>query len=96
MSTPNNNANGMIGSGSDMLRKAMHNRRIASAVPHLIPHLDALSPRDVVLEVGCGAGGITLDIAQKYPQLLVLGMDIDEKSIAVSISTSHFVMMLCC
>lgn len=82
MSAPN--ANGMIGSGSEMLRKAMHARRIATAVPHLIPHLNALDVDDVVLEVGCGAGGITLDIAQKYPDLKVLGMDIDERSIAVS------------
>lgn len=85
--TTNNKANGMIGSGSDLMRRAMHSRRIHSAVPHLLPILDALPPASVVLEVGCGAGGITLDIAQKYPHLEVLGMDIDEVSIDVSMNS---------
>lgn len=84
---PNNN--GMIGSGSDMLRKAMQGRRLQTTVPHLIPFLDALEPSSVVCEVGCGPGGLTLDIAQRYPHLEVLGMDIDVESIKVSMNL-HF------
>ena len=63
------------------MRKAMINRSVESDVPHLIPILDAMKPGEVILEVGCGPGGITLSIAEKYPDLKVLGVDIDEESI---------------
>lgn len=69
---------------SDIMRNAMQSRRVGPDVPHLIPILDALPAGAIVLEVGCGPGGITLDIAQRYPQLLVLGIDIDKQSIKVN------------
>lgn len=72
-----------MASGSDLMRRAMQNRRLEPDVPHLKPILDDLPAGSVVLEVGCGPGGITLDIAQRYPSLTVLGMDIDEESIQV-------------
>ncbi|KAI5365372.1 putative Methyltransferase domain-containing protein [Septoria linicola] len=70
-----------MASGSDIMRDAMQSRRITPNVLHLLPILDALPPSAVVCEVGCGPGGITLDIAQRYPHLTVLGIDIDTKSI---------------
>lgn len=70
-------------SNSDIMRNAMIARRIASDMPHLTPVLDGLASGSVVCEVGCGPGGMTLDIAQRYPELQVLGMDIDKKSIDV-------------
>ena len=75
--------NAHIGSGSELLRRAMQSRTVAKAVPHLTPILDSLPPSAVVLEVGCGPGGITLDIAKRYPHLQVFGVDIDEASIEV-------------
>ena len=39
--------------------------------------------RRAMLEVGCGPGGITVDIAKRYPHLQVFGVDIDEASIEV-------------
>lgn len=75
--------NAHIGSGSDMLRRAMQTRTVAKTVPHLTPILDSLPASAVVLEVGCGPGGITLDIAKRYPHLQVFGIDIDEASIEV-------------
>ena len=82
MSTPDSEDAWMAG-GSDIMRNAMQTRRITPNVPHLLPILDALPDAAVVCEVGCGPGGITLDIAQEYPHLTVLGMDIDAKSIKV-------------
>ena len=76
-----------MASGSDLMRRAMQNRRLEPDVPHLKPLLDGLPAGSVVLEVGCGPGGITLDIAQRYPALKVLGMDIDEESIQVRYTT---------
>ena len=76
--------NAHIGSGSDFLRRAMQNRTVAKTVPHLTPILDSLPESAIVLEVGCGPGGITLDIAKHYPHLQVFGVDIDEASIKVS------------
>lgn len=77
-----------IGGGSDFLRRAMQNRTVAKAVPHLTPILDSLPASAVVLEVGCGPGGITLDIARRYPHLEVFGVDIDEASIRVGLGTT--------
>lgn len=71
---------------SDIMRNAMQSRRVGADMPHLIPILDALPSGAIVLEVGCGPGGITLSIAQKYPQLQVLGIDIDKQSIKVRMS----------
>ncbi|EME44517.1 hypothetical protein DOTSEDRAFT_53595 [Dothistroma septosporum NZE10] len=68
-------------SAGGFMRKAMINRSVGSDVPHVIPILDSLKPGEVVLEVGCGPGGITLSIAKRYPQLKVLGVDIDAESI---------------
>lgn len=72
-----------MASSSDVMRNAMQSRRLAPQVPHLVAILDAMPEGAVVCEVGCGPGGITLDIAQRYPRLTVLGMDIDAKSIKV-------------
>ncbi|KAL1595232.1 hypothetical protein SLS60_009920 [Paraconiothyrium brasiliense] len=76
--------NSFIASSSDLMRKAMQNRRLIPDVPHLKPIIDKLPAGSVVCEVGCGAGGITLDIAQKYPHITVLGMDVDEESIKLA------------
>jgi len=75
--------NAHIGSGSDFLRRAMQSRTVGKNVPHLTPILDSLPAFAVVLEVGCGPGGITMDIAKRYPHLEVYGVDIDEASIKV-------------
>lgn len=83
---PRNN-NSFIASGSDLMRRAMQNRKLAPDVPHLKPKLDELPAGSVVCEVGCGPGGITLDIAQLYPHITVLGMDVDEESIKVNHNT---------
>ena len=76
--------NAFIASGSDLMRRAMQVRKLVPDVPHLKPMLDDLPAGSVVCEVGCGPGGITLDIAQLYPHITVLGMDVDEESIKVS------------
>lgn len=75
--------NAFCASGSDIMRNAMQGRRVTPDMPHLVPILEALPSGSIVCEVGCGPGGITLDIAQRYPQLQVLGMDIDKQSIKV-------------
>ncbi|KAK4494920.1 hypothetical protein PRZ48_014276 [Zasmidium cellare] len=73
--------NAFCAGNSDIMRNAMQTRRLATDIPHVTPLLDALPAGAIVLEVGCGPGGMTLDIAQRYPELLVLGIDIDKQSI---------------
>jgi SAM-dependent methyltransferase len=41
----------------------------------LIPILESLPPNFIFLDVGCGPGSITLDIARRYPSCTVLGID---------------------
>lgn len=82
--TTSNDDSAWMAGGSDIMRNAMQFRRITPNVPHLIPILDGLSASAVVCEVGCGPGGITLDIAQRYPHLIVLGMCSDRNRITMN------------
>ena len=50
-------------------------RTMDNSVPYLIPILDALPPAFTLLDVGCGPGSITIDIARRYPAATVLGVD---------------------
>lgn len=70
-------------SAGSVMRKAMRSRCVEKDMPHLMSILDAMKDGEIVLEIGCGPGGITLSIAQQYPNLKVLGIDIDEESIKV-------------
>ncbi|KAF2691646.1 methyltransferase UbiE [Lentithecium fluviatile CBS 122367] len=48
-------------------------RTVENSCPHLLPYLN--NPSLKVLDVGCGPGTITVDLASRVPQGFVLGID---------------------
>ena len=60
------------------LKKAFADRTAANCAAHLIPHL---KPHFRILDIGCGPGSITLDLARLVPEGHVTGADISEDSI---------------
>lgn len=48
-------------------------RTAENSSPHLIPYLN--NPSFKILDVGCGPGTITIDLASRVPQGFVLGID---------------------
>jgi ubiquinone/menaquinone biosynthesis C-methylase UbiE len=44
---------------------------------HLVPHL---KPHYSILDVGCGNGSITVDLARRVPEGRVVGVDLNEGS----------------
>lgn len=59
-------------------------RNLDICAPHLLPHL---RPDSHVLDVGCGPGSITADIAARCPAGRAVGIDCDERAIAAATST---------
>ncbi|KAF2273721.1 S-adenosyl-L-methionine-dependent methyltransferase [Westerdykella ornata] len=51
-------------------------RTVQNSAPHLIPHLT--SPTLKILDVGCGPGTISVDLAQRVPQGFVYAIDPSE------------------
>jgi ubiquinone/menaquinone biosynthesis C-methylase UbiE len=48
-------------------------RTVENSCPHLLPYLD--NPSLTILDVGCGPGTITVDLASRVPSGFVLGID---------------------
>lgn len=48
-------------------------RTVENSCPHLIPHLN--NPALRILDVGCGPGTISVDLASRVPQGLVIAID---------------------
>lgn len=68
------------GHGEDVL--ANHRwRTAANSAAYLLPHL---RPADRVLDVGCGPGTITLDLARSVPAGVVVGVDSSADAIAAA------------
>ena len=53
-------------------------RTAANSAPHLLPHL---SPSQRVLDVGCGPGTITLDLAEAVAPGHVIGVDLSAEAL---------------
>lgn len=50
-----------------------HNKRTATnSAPHLLPHL---KPNMTILDIGCGPGSISVDLARRVPQGHVTGIE---------------------
>ncbi len=64
-------------------RLAILNAANRSHIEALISKLD-VQPGMFVLDVGCGAGQITLQIAEKHPQSHVVGIDFDGEKIKIA------------
>ncbi|KIX08891.1 uncharacterized protein Z518_03548 [Rhinocladiella mackenziei CBS 650.93] len=56
-------------------------RTAAKCASFLIEHI---KPTDRILDVGCGVGSITLDLARLVPQGQVIGIDISESDLVIA------------
>ncbi|RAL12893.1 class I SAM-dependent methyltransferase [Aspergillus homomorphus CBS 101889] len=56
-----------------------HNwRTLSNSAPYLLPHLDhlqSITPNLKILDIGCGPGSITIDLARRHPAAQVIGID---------------------
>ncbi|KAH7312604.1 S-adenosyl-L-methionine-dependent methyltransferase [Stachybotrys elegans] len=52
-------------------------RNVTTCLQYLLPTLKALPPNFTLLDVGCGPGSITMDLARHFPQAKIIGMDQD-------------------
>jgi len=50
-------------------------RNVSTCLQYLLPTLQALPPTFTLLDVGCGPGSITMDLARLFPQATIIGVD---------------------
>ncbi|SPO04647.1 uncharacterized protein DNG_07332 [Cephalotrichum gorgonifer] len=50
-------------------------RNVSTSLQYLLPTLKKLPPTFSLLDVGCGPGSITLDLARHFPQAKIVGVD---------------------
>ena len=68
-------------SSAEMVRLIEQDRHFTRAMGGLLPEQTDLSSIHRVLDVGCGPGGWALELAQAYPQMQVVGIDISARMI---------------
>jgi 2-polyprenyl-3-methyl-5-hydroxy-6-metoxy-1,4-benzoquinol methylase len=67
-------------------------RDAANSIGYLLPHLDALAahtPAFTLLDVGCGPGSITLDLARRYASARITGVDGSATAIAQAVDAQR-------
>ncbi|KAK4165479.1 S-adenosyl-L-methionine-dependent methyltransferase [Cladorrhinum sp. PSN259] len=69
-----------IGYKEDTL-KAFELRNAATCLGYLLPTLEKLPPAFTLLDVGCGPGSITFDLARRFPQARIIGVDLGKEVI---------------
>ncbi|KAJ8112841.1 hypothetical protein OPT61_g4886 [Boeremia exigua] len=52
-------------------------RNVSNCLQYLLPTLRSLPPTFSLLDVGCGPGSITFDLARRFPQAKIIGLDQD-------------------
>ncbi|KAF9880524.1 methyltransferase- family protein [Colletotrichum karsti] len=50
-------------------------RNVSTCLQYLLPTLKSQPPTFSLLDVGCGPGSITLDLARRFPQAKIIGVD---------------------
>jgi SAM-dependent methyltransferase len=50
-------------------------RNVSTCLQYLLPTLKSLPPTFSLLDVGCGPGSITLDLARHFPEATIIGVD---------------------
>lgn len=55
--------------------KLFEQRNVSTCLQYLLPTLQSLPPTFSLLDVGCGPGSITLDLARRFPQARIIGVD---------------------
>lgn len=56
--------------------KAFELRNASNCLGYLLPTLEALPPNFSLLDIGCGPGSITFDLARRFPQARIVGVDL--------------------
>lgn len=69
-----------IGYEEDTL-KAFELRNVDTCLGFLLPTLKALPEDFTLLDIGCGPGSITFDLARRFPKAKIIGMDVGEEVI---------------
>ncbi|KAK3290961.1 S-adenosyl-L-methionine-dependent methyltransferase [Chaetomium fimeti] len=69
-----------IGYKEDTL-KAFELRNVTTCLSYLVPTLESLPPTFTLLDVGCGPGSITFDLARRFPQAKIIGVDLGKEVI---------------
>lgn len=69
-----------IGYKEDTL-KAFELRNATTCLGYLLPTLEKLPPTFTLLDVGCGPGSITFDLARRFPQARIIGVDLGKEVI---------------
>ncbi len=65
-------------SATEMARLMLQDRLINKMVGGLFPERENLDGIDSILDIGCGPGGWTLDVARSYPKKKITGIDISD------------------
>ncbi|KAK7414834.1 hypothetical protein QQX98_006349 [Neonectria punicea] len=50
-------------------------RNVSTCLQYLLPTLESLPPTFSLLDVGCGPGSITFDLARHFPRATIIGVD---------------------
>ncbi|KAK3985439.1 S-adenosyl-L-methionine-dependent methyltransferase [Cladorrhinum sp. PSN332] len=79
-STNGKEQNYHIGYKEDTL-KAFELRNATTCLAYLLPTLESLSPTFTLLDVGCGPGSITFDLARRFPHAKIIGVDLGKEVI---------------
>lgn len=66
---------------NDTTVKNFELRNVATCLQYLLPTLESLPPNFSLLDIGCGPGSITFDLARRFPEAKIIGLDQDEKVI---------------
>ncbi|KAK2051335.1 S-adenosyl-L-methionine-dependent methyltransferase [Colletotrichum caudatum] len=77
-------SNKYVGANNAYLAGRLAERTLNNSVPYIIPVLDALHDGFTFLDVGCGPGSITIDIARRFPSATILGLDSGTDAIAMA------------
>src|SRR5690348_8946386 len=65
-------------STAEMARLARQDRLITQGMGGLFPERDDIAGIGRILDIGCGPGGWTLEVAFNYPGVQVTGIDISQ------------------
>jgi ubiquinone/menaquinone biosynthesis C-methylase UbiE len=68
----------------EVLRLTEQDRRVTAAMGGVLAEQDDPGLFRHVLDVACGVGGWAIDMAQTYPELSLIGIDVDSRMIAAA------------
>lgn len=80
MASSSQQPNYHIGHKEETLR-AFELRNASTCLGYLLPTLEALPPNFSLLDIGCGPGSITFDLARRFPLARILGVDLGDEVI---------------